>query len=324
MRHRACFLALLVSLIGIALAGWDDSVAAQDDGLSTEQLALVNRYFTGLEKQSNYSAYVLTEQSSQNQLLVFSSTGLPEFMETSMSRQETSTVIQSEIPEIRSQLSISISQDQDYTIESEVRLVEGVLYVNAVYTNQHSSLPPLPKGWIIVEDNTEWEGLAPLQLNSYVDGRVSPLSDRELLLAGLTNVVLESSDLEDGTSIDVIVMTLNNETIAGLLTPSETTVDSDILESILDHMLEASVATVHVYVDEDDHIVQMDTHIRLLSEVDLDQITDMSFPEGTTLTLDGTFDNSTIYSQINDTALIPVGAPELGDVAYNYLCRVLT
>jgi hypothetical protein len=43
----------------------------------------------------------------------------------------------------------------------------------------------------------------------------------------------------------------------------------------------------------------------------------MSFPEGTTLTFDGTFDNSTIYSQINDTALIPVGAPELGDVAYN-------
>jgi hypothetical protein len=317
MRHRACFLALLVLLMGSGLAGLYHSVAAQADGLSTEQLELIDRYFAGLAKRSTYSAYVLTEQSSQNQLLVFSSTSLPEFMETSISRQETSTIIQSEPSEIRSELSISISQDQDYTIESEVRLVDGVLYVNAVYTNQRSSLPPLPKGWIIVDDNSEWEGLAPLQLNSYIDSRVSPLRDRELLLEGLTNVVLESSDLEDGTSLDVIVMTFNNETIADLLTPSETTVATDILGSILDHMLDASVATLSVYIDEDDHIIQMDTHIRFLSEVDLDQIEDMSFPAGTTLTFDGTFDNSTIYSQINDQALIPVGAPELDNADDN-------
>lgn len=317
MRPRACFLALLVLVMSIGLAGMKSQVTAQDVGLSTEQLEWVNRYFEGLEKRSSYSAYVQTEQDFQNQALVFSSTGLPEFVNSTMQRQETSTIIQTESPEIRSEITLNISQDQDYSLEAEVRIVDGILYVNAAYVGRSLNLPPLPEGWIVVDDSIEWEGLNPLQLNSYVDNRVSPLQDQELLLDGLSNVTLEHEKLAANTSADVVVMTLTDETVAGLLTPSATSVGSDILDAILENMLDDSAASIRVYLDKDGHIVRMGTHIRLLSEVNLDQIEDIPFPAGTTLTFDGTFDNTTTYTQINDTTLMPMGAPELDDVAQN-------
>ena len=310
MRNWAYFLGLLGMVMLVDLIHIQSDVTAQDDGLSTPQIKLVDRYFEAVEKQSEYTAYVQTEESQQNQLIVVSSNGLPEFLESNENREEISTIIQSGTPEIRSQITVTVNQGEEYMLESEVRFVDNVLYVNAAYAGNKADLPPIPDGWVIVDDPTEWQGLAPLQLNSYLSDHVSALRNRELLLTGLVDVALETAIVDD-ESVEVINMIFDHTIITELLTPSASMMENDISEAIFENIFDESVATLRIYLDGDDQIIRMDTHIRLLSEIHIDQIESVDLPEGTTLTFDGTFNNRTSFSHINDATLIPIGEPDL-------------
>lgn len=331
-------LAVLIALVAISVsASLQTPVQAQDgNDLSEEEKALLERLLTA-GQPADYSSYIADVSRSQTTTF---SIGMMGF---SLDQSQVRTVESSRqviTGDDRNVLATFVATSEDssstfgvattssYTIESEARLVDGVLYVQAEYADlidPTGAIPALDDGWIKINNAADIpfalsvlelgelyaeneggfaeETIDPLALDNYFEGLET--------LQRLARTVTLSSTTIDGMTYDLITVTVGFD---DLLAEAEDSIDvSDpfvgvILEAFSDGEMEVSGA-----LDENNSIVQL--NLSMLVEIEDLPIntaemgleselgdTEILF----SISLD--YQQTTVYSQINEP-LEPVTAP---------------
>lgn len=309
----------LVGLMLLASGMFLPLVQAQG-GLTPEQEALMERALLAMAARQEYESYVRVESELQQQNLTISvpAMNLTQVQVNKLTREITSTVIQSE--DNRNILSNALatlaettfgadntSQESIVTLEAEIRLVDGALYVNAAYVDPAANLPALPTGWIEATNPTNFPALEALGLEGYLQPGL--FSDPSLMRPAVQDVLLEKRILEDGRSADYIILDLGYE---GIQTMLGRDVDpNDVFTAfLLLSVNENSTYTLTVGLDENDLLIEANSEANLRTEqVDAHALRPADFPEGTFIKFEGRYVENSTFSQIND-GFEPVTVPE--------------
>jgi hypothetical protein len=314
MRLRSVVSAGLVLMV--VLVGVVSSVSAQA-GLSDEQLALLDRVAEARAKYQAYTSLTRTTTGSETQDITITLGDLTQVQSSVYQWDSTATYVMAEGEPDNVSMTVTgsseITQGETttaYTITAEVRLVDGVTYVNAAYETPDPTLPEIPQGWIVVEDPDAYPVFASLQLDSVPlhDEEEELFDDIELVKTTATDVQIEAVTLDDGTSADRITVVLGQE---GLVAAFGTQEDADptalALLSVAD---DASGATLSVTMDAENNPLELTMTLLMQAVgVDANTLSPGQFPEG--VLLDFAFSTTQTQTLSDFNALFePVGVPE--------------
>jgi alpha-amylase len=220
---------LVILLISIALPV--TPAHAQDQ--PGDQATLLAKVLAAIEVVDTYKSYaVSTEQTWYQSWTGGLTDEIMEGQTVEMIRREQGTaVLDGTGANIQHLVTVSSTQTPltapptTYSLEGEIRVVDGAVYVNATYEDARSGLPTLPDGWAKVSDINAfqvWPGLGILMNpQAYFGDEASKTSYRLLgirvtdlapiLDQYVTNVTSAPAQLEDGSPVEVISVTLNRE-----------------------------------------------------------------------------------------------------------------
>lgn len=218
-------LQMLLVLIVVVAAAAPGAVQAQGD-LTAEQQALLDRATNAMiaVKQGSYVVHHLETESTTMMITIDNQ------QQSQIENVTTDTTI-SYIPgegtwNVQEVGTVEVSgSDNDlgeyaYTLTAEVRLVDGVVYVNATRESENeASLPPMPEGWVVVDDPEAWPALEKLSLDDWLKdpSRTGVFDYPELVALAVTDVTAEPITLEDGSSAEAITLILSGEGLKNAL-----------------------------------------------------------------------------------------------------------
>ncbi len=201
-----------------------------------------------------------------------------------------------------------------YSVQAEVRYIDGVLYVNGSYLEGGDGLPPLPEGWVIVEDPDMDLDYGTLELGRIVswvdneDDEENVVDSLQSLLEAATSVTVTDDEV-DGIVVEVITVTFGWEGVFETLTESAEDMGEDPFFTLIGEQLaeEGELMTVSVSLDGDENIRANSVTFTLdVSEIPGDSL---GIPGGTISMILSNSENTT-YSQINEEFEF-VEAPEI-------------
>lgn len=297
---------------------------AQDDGLSDDEQALLDRVLNVVDSTDNYESFVATvhsvSTSSQDMVL-----GPVNFARTSsLTLDAVATVIQGDNPNGSATITASVENIDDdgtvaYDLEAEARYVDGVLYLNILSITGVEGLPApdAPEGWQVADEMHPF--YSDLDLKGFVDLFAEDaltveeeVDVRDLLGTMATSVTVEEGEI-DGVAVDGITIIVGVEGFITLMNEQLDTSDDPMQAALMDMMfgsLDESSDLVRyvIALDEDDNVLGVATALTFaIAELDLSSI-DASLAGAT---LEFSIDEFDIieYSQINET-FERVEAPE--------------
>jgi hypothetical protein len=301
--------------------------AQAQDGLSDDERALADRAQTALRDARAYTTFI------EHSLLVIKlSIGDAEInplaaVEGTTTHEVNAFHVVGDVPNLRANARVTmnlytlLTENMSRTLDAEIRVVDGVLYVNAtrqtdppedeeLYANA-----PMPEGWTLVENLDDWPALDILFLDNFTPGDdpnvymdIRDLSDDVFALASA--VSSESVTLDDGTAVEAITLEVTGENLRELIRRSSEAGNDLELGMILGDLTlldqlndAASILSVTVYVDDQGWLRQVDITLRL----------DMPAPQNATedqitwgWDITGTYEFSAINEPIE-----PVAAPQM-------------
>jgi hypothetical protein len=208
----------LVMLILLAAAL---PVGAQDGRLPDDQQAMVDRVLAAITATETYTSFVsdLTETTANTMSIQMggsASTAEDSYTVEQATHYTAGTDGQPNISTTAtaqvSSLEFGAADPVQYTLQAEMRVVDGVLYVTAQReAAAEADLPAMPEGWVTVQDADAWPALRMLQLGDELLNLDSPdLFDQNvtLLLKEATSAAQTAGTLDDGTPVTVITLTL--------------------------------------------------------------------------------------------------------------------
>lgn len=323
MKRLMMILALLAMMV-VAVGNAIPTSQAQD-GLSEEELALLERLYEAVQKIEGYDAYVLERSELQSMDFYVSVAGFIISQSESTLVEALQTVTESGANvHVVATLVVDSSEDspqgsssQAYTAQVEARLVDGELYVNAEYLDSEGDAPQLPTGWIDFDSLSfdALEVLSKLSLDNLLDAGLdsdSPLDDLETLLSVVTEVNLTSETLDDGTEVDVITVVIGSDGVMSLLeSRGEFDPNDPMTAGIVDVMGDNFEVSVQFKLDADDNIRYALLGLTIdMADFDISTMGIEGMPPGTTMSMTISFQEVRQYSNINDASLEPVEAPE--------------
>jgi len=303
-----------VLAVALAFSGWQPALA-QGDGLTEEQLALLDRVFAASEQLQAFESYIEEGAGDESQELTVTLEEQAFELLDSTEWQRTQTVINApEGKNVDAQLSATVSSqgEETFRINAEARFVAGTLYVSAAYDEPAAELAPLPEGWIAVEDadtiGETYPALDALQLGSIASDEPSALlEDQERIRTTATDVTLETITLEDGTSADQITVVIGRDALLEIIL--EDTDDSFQL-GLFSALSEDSQATLSVVLDDEGRAVEVRNTIELSAQdIDAAALSPDDFPPGALLSFSFVGNEEQRFRQIGET-FEPVSAPE--------------
>lgn len=316
MRHRLVVVAFVALAMALALSGWHPA-RAQEDGLSDEQLALLERIFAAREQLDLFESYVEEGTGSEAQelsvVLGEQSLDLLEAVEW----ERAQTVINApERKNVDAQLSSAVTSqgEEVFRVLAEARLVDDTLYVSAAYSEPSEDLPPLPDGWIVLDEESaetigeQYPAIGALEFGSITSGEASTLlEDQERIRQTASDVTLETITLEDGTEADQITVVFGRDALLGVMTEDT---DDPFQLGLFSGLTDDSAATLTLVLDGEGRALEVRTRMDLIAvDIDAAALSPEDFPPGALLsfTFQGVEDQR--YEQINE-AFEPVSAPE--------------
>lgn len=309
------FVAGLLALgVALSLSGFPPALA-QDGGLTDEQLALLDRVFDAREMVDVLESYVEDSIGIDSQSLVIVLGGQSLELAELTEWAQTQTVINApEGKNVNAQVSASVTSQGEmvFSVTGEARLVDGTLYVNAAYDEPSGDLPPLPEGWIVVEDvdliGDEFAGLAALQLDSLADDEPPMLlEDRERMRNLASDVFAEVVTLEDGTEAEQITIVFGRQALIDVVL-EET--DDPFQVMLFNALSEDSQATLTVVLDAEGRALEVISLIEMIAtDIDAAALSPEDFPPGALLSFTFQGSEEQRYSDF-DAAVEPVSAPE--------------
>jgi hypothetical protein len=185
-----------------------------------------------------------------------------------------------------------------YSMEAEIRYVDGVLYVNAAYLETQGDVPALPEGWVIVDDAANFPEFEVLELEDY-------LTDLEVVRFGLISenaARVEAETFDEGG--EAITAFFDGAGFVGVSVDPEAEPNPllDLIGELTDDVL-----TLTIELDENGNIIaQYSEGDVTLTDVDM---TPLGY-EGATLSM------NIVSSSIREfdttvTEFTPVEAPEM-------------
>ncbi len=297
-------------------------VAAQD-GLSDDQLAALDRVIAAVNASETYQSYVHHAIETTTQELTLNVGGaLIDASETEVLERTTFFTHDADgNPNLRGEFTATVSSKSlganapiEYKLNGEVRVVAGVVYLRATReSDDEASLPPMPDGWVIIENIDDWPALDILQLDDLFDNQDSPDIFSENVpdvLALAVDVTMTSETPDDGPAQDTVHITLNNDALTAALTlliNEEGTPDAGTA-AYYAGMDDSSGWDMAFTLTETGDIASFTTDTRLSwTEFDISALTS-DLPPGTLLDQTGQLIGEFEISSIN-ADLTPVEAP---------------
>lgn len=322
--------AMLVVMLVAALAPIHLTAKAQDGGgLTDEQRALVDRVTALAANRDSYTSYVKESATSQVMSLNVSVMGLIIGINSSKNVTSTTTKISGDpndnivtvsTVEYTEQSAIP-GQESDiaYTLQSEVRSVDGVVYAMGSYVDSSGEVTVLPEGWVVVTNESDWAGaFSELDWSDFFPNDTpSPFEDAEVLNTALSDISSSATTLEDGTEAEVITMTFSPEGFMEVMARMGTVDMSNPLLGPLFSQLASTdgmALTAALTLTEGDQPVGFDVSMNWIlegAEFDLGSV-DPSMPAGMMAGLDLSISmtQSEFLHDINSADLVPATAPE--------------
>ncbi len=293
------------------------------DGLSGEERALLDRLSQAAERFESYTSYNNVYEVVDNEVTLISmDSGTFDLQETRILEAD-ETVLLGDNPNGSAIVSAIVERNEaqvfsTYTIDGELRYVDGVLYLNVAYAELQIDLPALPEGWVTVEDIDAFIAENPtldiLDLHGFVDQFASvetetdiedPQRSRLQLVSDLgefaSAVTLDRSEI-NGEAVDVITVFFGWQGLSQILMQEDSEFDlNDPLALLFAEQLSEldDLLSLLIAVNDNGDIVGIATGFRVeLIDVEMSLIADNVEP-GTlyNLVLDN-FEVNTI-TQIN-------------------------
>ncbi|MCI0713660.1 MAG: hypothetical protein L0154_26115 [Chloroflexi bacterium] len=257
--------------------------------LSEEEEALIERMFAAADKADTYTSFTATTTEFYIFEMQVSFLGQTvEFLESVTSNSD-GYVIRDEDGE-RSSSTVTLAYDyrspQDnsrYTIGADVITVDDMLYVNAMYTEISTVLPPIEPGWQMYNNAEDIPAaLEELRLDEVFDSEEDTLFNRNLIRDSASEVTIKEGQLSDGTPVDVIQIVIEDDILNFLnLQASE-----DIFWQILEQAELEGEIIFTANLDADDNLLLTNISIVVsIDDLDLSELELEGFPVGTTLDL---------------------------------------
>lgn len=254
--YRTLSMLVLITILVFGVAGTN-----AQDGLTDEQNAALDRIFEAASKLDEYNSFreVSTELMTMNlavavlgQEIVLNRTTQLDTDSQIIQLDEMTNVSTTAVAEYESVQS-GMGQDESATfiLNAEIRLVDDVLYLSAEYETSEGEVPELPMmdGWIAVEDVSGYEIFDILSLEDYLDEDDDLFEDRELFRGAVSDLTIEPSELEDGTLVDIITVSVGSEAFseAGIFEGDS----DDPMQAALSAIFGESLFTLTVVLGED-------------------------------------------------------------------------
>ena len=304
-----------VMIVALTLGSGAPARAQDGSGLSEEQLALLDRVFAARQLLDTFESYVEigTGLDAQTLTLVLGeqSVDLADVTEWAW----TESVINSpDGKNVDAQLGAAVSSqgEEAFRVVGDARFVDGVLYVSAAYDPPSDDLPPLPDGWLLIEDpetiGDSHPALAALQLdNISSDEPNTLLEDQARMRETASDVTLETVTLDDGTEADRITVVFGRDAILGVMVEG---VDDPFQLGLFSGLTDESGATLSALLDGEGRALEVRTTIDLIAvDIDAATLSPDDFPDGALLSFAFQGVEEQRYEQINE-AREPVSAPE--------------
>jgi hypothetical protein len=309
VRRWLVSLLVLVALTGGAL------VRAQEDTdghLSGEQRALIDRVVQVHANVSGYrSCHEENDGTDTQAITVILGTATRTVSQSVTFTQSVDLVQIDGEDNIRAEVSAVVMDwdESSYTVNAEVRIIDGVLYVNAAFVPPAPEQITLPDGWVIVEDPADLAVYDDLQLGNLVEPS-SLYDDAALLKAIVSDVRLEARTLDDGTPVEVITLVFEREGLVLYLRETSGE-DADPLSDLLyGAMKPGSYAQAILVIGPDETPLQFEvTSVIETAAVDAQTLAPGQFVDGTKLSIRLEWSGTDAFSQINEP-LEPASVPE--------------
>lgn len=303
---------------GILIALTEILSMGDHDGLSDEQRTQLQRVGAALETARKYTSLVehIVETSvTETRMKLF---GLNAELTENAEVKKTVYSLRGETPNRRATFAADVlgtdprsEQKYAYTLTAEARWVDGVLYVNAKRTHHRGpDQGAIPDGWIRMDNPADWPGLDKFSLSAFAAGQTT-VPDT---LSGLTPEITFSTDkLDDGTPVEIITFTLQNEplkaALQGLLVANPTQDDS-ISHALVSQLDPGSAVTITIALNTQDQIVLRDARGSFnWTALDM-HVINPGIPPGTIFDSHGDFTAVVRTDSIN-AALDPAEAPPI-------------
>jgi hypothetical protein len=303
MVKLATKLAIVISLLLVILP-----VQAQDGGLTDEERDLLDRVFIGLDRTSSYASYRLVSTDTLAQSFSLFVGGQTLDIESESIRGEERIFLRGVVGNaMQADVSVNyaettMGQEESFAMDANVRLVEGVLWVDAAYVDPDADVEPLPEGWTAYLTTDDIPGeLDVLDLDSYLGDSPNPFDNRELVTSSVSSITVETITLDDDTELDLITLTFEEEGFRNLFdrfVDPEATADNPFL-SVLSSITAEGTITFSIGLTEDNDPLLRETRLDLTFEdLELGTVSD-EFPPDAVLDLTLKIEETATLSEVN-------------------------
>ena len=288
MLKKLILLCMLVSFISLPVPL--NSQAQDDSGLSEEELAWLDRYLQAPAIVEEYEQYTFDLTRTQDIQFFISfadnSLGLENLEELELAGQVDN------IAEI-AHATVSVEtfynefeHDSAYSLNGEIIIADKVAYAQAEYTDTVGDIPALPENWQLIETQEDIPPeLGLIGLEYFFEGNLGFIPLRELIRETASQVTYEENILQDGTPVEIITILIEGENFATFMDVlfAEGT-DDGFFELIT--LTEDNEGYIDIWVafNAAGHLIHVENFISVtIDEIDLADIGNSDFPEGTTV-----------------------------------------
>jgi hypothetical protein len=290
--------------------------AQDDDGLSEDEQALVDRALAAIEASEALTSVEVADDETLTMDLNINMAGQEFAMSQNKHKSTEGYLVRDGETESQSATFLVESSEEgpdglsSYTLGGEMVFVDGVAYVNAAYEDSEGDVEELAEGWQMISSTEEIPAaLSELDLDNLFDEEDDTLTKFAELTDHATAVELSEDELEDGTPIEVIEITLDKEGFAAFLASTADEEGDEAMMGLFTAEEAESGITLAIALDEEDNLVFVVVTLNYNVE-ELDAAALDASLEGATLSvnMEGSFIIG--FASYNEE-MEPIVAPEL-------------
>lgn len=294
-------LALLLSSLTVPV------LAQEDSGLSEEEQATLARVVAAAQRLDGEISYVLAVEENQSLTIQFNLPGQSLTVGQTEHYTLNGYVVAGEGdgPDAMSATATLGASEEgpegelSYSVETDIRAVEGAVYINATGTSNLPDFDPVSQtGWQVYTSADQLpETYAILELEDWLadsGDTINPtrgdlLNDMDFLTRILEAVTVEEGELDDGTPVETITLAVSEAGFAELLREAgeidDTTEQNPIVQVMLGETAQHDVTFV-VQLDASGNLIHQTLRLDIeASEVDMGALSPENFPPNTLISL---------------------------------------
>lgn len=312
---------LVAGLAAVALP--NSSISQAQGGLSDEDIASLDRVYAMLETSDSYTSYHSETTRSDSQTLIMTINGETSERGQTNTVTESKTIIRNDLEDeslnniqataVLDIVAVNDGTEVSATINADILYVDQILYMNAQGEGASDFLNGIVEGWQAYDsEEAVPEGFDSLKPDSYFgDNEDNPFEDREYILPLISSIAVEPSELEDGTAVDIITITIDGEGFYTFYTDllAESEEENPLLGIITPELLDGTII-YSITVDAENTPIAYNIDLTMtIAEFDLSLIAP-NVPEDSLVSIIYSQSEESFISEAN-AEFSPAVAPEL-------------